>query len=86
MKIDFDHWKGVQLGDEMSSMLIEKRMLQVIEALKPEFSKDGNQYCYLYGTLPNDCVVGFGDTPFKAMEDFCNNFYTEKAVNPNAVT
>lgn len=80
MKIDFDHWKGSQLGDEMSSMLAEKRMLQIIESLKPEFSKDGNQYCYLYGTLPNNCVLGFGDTPYKAMEHFCNNFYSEKAV------
>lgn len=81
MKIDFDHWKGAQLGDDMSSMIDTKRMLDVIESLKPEFSQDGNQYCYLYGTLPNDCVIGFGSTAFEAMKDFYNNFYTQKAVN-----
>ena len=80
VKIDFDHWKGAMIGDEILSNLALERSLKVVEALKPEFSKDGNQYCYLYGTLPNDCIVGFGDTPHLAMHYFVNNFLNEKAL------
>lgn len=81
MKIDFDHWKGAQIGDDIQINLAEHRKLQIIEALKPKLTKDGNQFCFLYGELPNDCVVGFGDTASAAMDDFCNNFWMEKAVD-----
>lgn len=82
--IDADHWKGAQILDEIQAAIQEKKELQVIESLKPEFSKDGNQFCYLYGNLPNDCIVGFGDTPYLAMVDFVNNFYSQKPLtNPN---
>lgn len=80
MKIDFDHWKGSQIGDEISNQLDLEKRLSIISALKPTFSKDGNQWCYLYGELPNDCIVGFGDTPHDAMNDFVMNFYNQKAV------
>lgn len=77
--IDADHWKGEQVLDEVISQLDDRRNLQIIESLNPEFSKDGNKYCYIYGTLPNDCIVGYGDTAYLAMRDFCNNFYNSKA-------
>ena len=80
MKIDFNHWKGAQIGDDILSNIDLERRLSIISALKPSFSKDGNQWCYLYGDLPNDCIVGFGDTPFSAMNDFVNNFYNQKAI------
>jgi len=57
-----------------------ERKLSILKALNPKFSKDGNQWCYLYGELPNDCIVGFGDTPYDAMNDFVKNFYSQKAV------
>ena len=81
MKVDFDHWQGSQIAQEVMGNLIEERMLNVIKLLNPKFSKDGNQWCYLYGELPNDCIVGFGDTPDKAMRDFVSNFYNQKAIN-----
>lgn len=84
--IDADHWKGAQILDEISTQVTERRELQLIEMLKPEFSQDGNQYCYLYGTLPNDCVVGFGDTAYLAMTDFCKNFYSQKALSQPPVS
>ena len=43
MKIDFDHWKGSQIGDEISNQLDLEKRLSIISALKPTFSKDGNQ-------------------------------------------
>ena len=82
MKIDFDHYLGNLIGDEIQNQQGLDRRLSIITALKPTFSKDGNQWCYLYGELPNDCIVGFGDTPVSAMEDFVNNFYNQKAVIP----
>lgn len=77
--IDADHWKGAEILSEISNQVQIRSDLQLIEMLKPEFSKDGNQYCYLYGNLPNDCVVGFGDTAYLAMTDFSRNFYNQKA-------
>jgi|JI9StandDraft_1071089.scaffolds.fasta_scaffold442294_2 hypothetical protein len=80
MKIDFEHWKGSQIGDEITNQLDLERRLSIIKALNPKFGKDGNQWSYLYGELPNDCIVGFGDTPHDAMDDFVKNFYNQKAV------
>lgn len=80
--IDFNHLMGHQIGNEIQNQQDLERSLSVISALKPAFSKDGNQYCYLYGELPEHCVVGFGSTPYEAMEDFVNNFFNQKAV-PN---
>lgn len=80
MKIDFDHWKGSQIADEIQSNMQEERMLKLINLLNPKFGKDGNQWSYLYGELPNDCVVGFGDTPYQAMSDFFVNFCNAKAI------
>ena len=80
MKIDFDHWKGSQIGDDLLAKIELEKNLSVINALNPKFSKDGNQYSFLYGELPNDCIVGFGDTPNEAMKDFVNNFYIQKST------
>ena len=81
MKIDFDHWQGSQIADVIMRNLNEQSDLQIIQALNPEFSQDGNQYCFLYGELPNDCVIGFGETPLKAMVDFVYNFRSQKAID-----
>jgi len=80
MLIDFNHWQGSQIGNDISQLISQKGRLDIISALQPKFSKDGNQFCYLYGELPNDCIAGFGDTPVGAMEDFVNNFYNQKAT------
>lgn len=83
MKIDFDHWRGSQIADEIQNNLSLERTLMLISALKPEFNQDGNMYCYTYPNregLPNDCIQGFGATPYEAMNAFANNFYTQKAV------
>ena len=88
MKIDFDHRSGHILYDQELTNLFEeeklvklKHNLETIKALNPSFTKDGDKYCYLYGNLPNDCVIGFGDTAYLAMIDFVKNFHESKAVN-----
>lgn len=82
MNIDFDHYRGSQIADEIQNQLDLDRKMSIIKALNPSFSRDGNQWCYLYGALPNDCIAGFGDTPYDAMSDFVKNFYSQKAIVP----
>tara|TARA_R110000850_G_scaffold268546_1_gene400194 strand:- start:322 stop:576 length:255 start_codon:yes stop_codon:yes gene_type:complete len=82
MKVDFEHHLGNTIGEEILNQQDLDRRLSIISSLKPSFSKDGNQWCYLYGELPNDYIVGFGDTPHAAMDDFVNSFYNQKAIVP----
>lgn len=79
MKIDFDHFKGAQMADIQMGILEEQEALHIIQVLQPKFSKDGNRYCFLYGELPNDCIVGFGETPRQAAQDFADNYRFQKA-------
>lgn len=84
MNIDFDHWKGAEIGDVEMAILAEKEAMQLISILKPEFYMDGNMYCFTYPSvkgLPNDCIQGFGETAAKAAYDFNKNFYEQKAYN-----
>lgn len=81
MKIDFDHWVGSQIGREIQDQLALDYTLSIIKAFNPKFSQDGNQYCFIYGELPNDCIVGYGDTAYDAMNDFVKNFSNQKAID-----
>jgi len=79
MKIDFDHIRGEQLANEAHNNLILEGELSIIASLKPEFRREGDQWMYLYGEMPEHYIVGFGDTPYKAMLDFNASFYNAKA-------
>jgi hypothetical protein len=79
MYIDPSTYAGDAIYQEVRYNIEVKSQLDLIAALKPKFSMDGNQFCFLYGEMPNDCVVGFGETPAKAMENFWNSFYNSKA-------
>lgn len=79
LKIDFDHYQGTQIADVINANLYEAGMLTIIEKLKPTFLVDGDQFCYILGELPEkNCIVGFGDTAYRAMEDFCIHFRSAK--------
>ena len=77
--IDFDHWNGAIIADEIKQQLSDSKTLMIIEKLKPTFSKDGNQFCFLYGDNLQEGVAGFGDTIWKAMQDFERNIFNQKA-------
>jgi len=48
-----------------------REMFLVVEKMKAKFGKDGNQWYYIVGDLPEpDCIVGFGDTPKRALTNF----------------
>lgn len=50
-----------------------------IQALGAKLSKDGNQWCFLWGDNIQEGVAGFGDTIRDAALDFYNNVCSEKA-------
>lgn len=77
--IDFNHWLGSEIGNQLLSNAQEAHWLQIISNLKPTFGKDGNQFYYIIGEIEQpDCIVGFGDTPYNAMIDFCRCFKSIK--------
>jgi hypothetical protein len=77
--IDFNHWLGSEIGYQLLSNAQEAKWLQTISALQPRFGKDGNQFYYIIGGIEQpDCIVGFGETPYKAMIDFCRCFENGK--------
>jgi hypothetical protein len=49
----------------------------VISALQPKLSKDGDQFCFLYGENLQEGIAGFGKTPMEAASDFCHSFMNE---------
>ncbi len=80
MYLDPNSWQAQSIADQIIAILGDKRELELIQILQPQFSQDGNQYCYLYGEMPNDYIAGFGDTAILAARDFFNNFYNQKVA------
>ena len=77
--IDFNHWLGSEIGNQLLVNAQEASWLQIISNLKPTFGKDGNQFYYIIGNIEQpDCIVGFGETPYKAMVDFCRCFENDR--------
>jgi hypothetical protein len=77
--IDFNHWLGSEIGNQLLSNAQEAKWLQTVNYLNPKFGKDGNQFYYIIGAIEQpDCIVGFGDTPHAAMVDFCRCFENVK--------
>ena len=48
--------------------------------LRPKLYIDGNKWCALYGDDIQKGLVGFGNSPQKALQDFDTNFY--KCIEP----
>jgi hypothetical protein len=62
----YNHDKDYTHQSEMSR-LIEAEEYNLFSMLKPSLSKDGNQWCVLYGENLQVGIAGFGDTPYKAI-------------------
>ena len=39
---------------------------------------DGNQWCAIWGDMPEKYIAGFGDTPNQAILNFYNEFRNQK--------
>ncbi len=80
MKLDSTHFMYGQIVDEIVNQQDLESKLLLLKYLNPKLSKDGNQWCYLYGDNLQEGVAGFGETPYLAMKDFANSFYNEKII------
>ena len=49
------------------SFAVEREELCLFSMLKPVITKDGDQWCVLYGSNLQEGIAGFGDTPRKAI-------------------
>lgn len=56
------------------AILYEQVEYNLVAMLKPRITKDGNQWCVLYGDNLQDGIAGFGDTPHAAILDFNKAF------------
>jgi hypothetical protein len=54
---------------------IEAQEYNLFALLKPKVSRDGNQWCVLYGENLQEGVSGFGDTIYLAILDFNKSFH-----------
>ena len=54
-------------------------MWACINAVGAKLSKDGNQWCFLWGENLQEGVAGFGDTIYEAAKSFFNEISTSKA-------
>jgi len=71
------HWDD-QAGQSRLNAAIEAEEMNLFILLKPTLTKDGNQWCVLYGESLQVGVAGFGDTPRLAIYDF-NKRWDESA-------
>lgn len=65
--------------DQITAEIIDSeysRKIQIAyDMLKPNLSLDGNMWCCIWGELPEkQCIVGFGKTPEKAINNFYRNY------------
>lgn len=58
-------------------VLNESEEYNLFALLKPKIYKDGDQWCVLYGENIQDGIVGFGDTPYKAVLDWNRNWHVK---------
>jgi hypothetical protein len=62
-------------AEERLSIAKLDRQFAIVRGLGAKLGKDGNQWYYIVGELPEqDCIVGFGDTPAQALHEFCKMF------------
>jgi hypothetical protein len=52
-------------------------VLELIQAMRPRLSRDGNMFCFLYGKDLHEGIAGFGATPMKAAFNFFHTFMNE---------
>ena len=54
---------------------LDKMLLPIIQAFKPDILKDGDQWCCIYGENPQEGIVGYGVNPMNAVYNFYLSLY-----------
>ena len=75
--IDFNHWQGSEIGHQIMANEQKRANLQLIQMLNPRFCKEGNQFCFILGEMPECYLAGFGSTVNDAVNDFAKAYYTQ---------
>lgn len=78
MYFDINQQGAYDLLNDMKNVVYEQERVYLVSTLGAKFQQEGNQYCWIYGELPNNAIIGFGDTPGEAMHDFWMSFYNQK--------
>lgn len=60
------HHEEMKHQEEMN-LIIEREEYNLFTMIKPKLYKDGDRWCCLYGNNQMEGIVGFGETPFKAI-------------------
>lgn len=74
--------KNISLEHQSAmNRLIELEEYNLFSLLKPKVTIDGNMYCVLYGEDLYDGIAGFGETIYKAILNFNQQFNKEIKTN-----
>jgi len=66
---------------ELSSKIAYKKEFIPVRMLNAELAMDGNVWEWLAGDNPMEGIVGYGETPYKAMLEFNKDFHTRTIKN-----
>lgn len=69
-----NHYQSIQHNIKLETLMTENDMV-FVKAYNLTPFKDGNQWCILLGENIQVGIVGFGDTPIRAIRDFNSKFY-----------
>ena len=72
------HFAEMEHNEAMNALCLKTDMA-IVETLHPSITKDGNQWCVLYGADLMTGIAGFGETIHKAILDFNGAFYRKEA-------
>lgn len=81
----FQRWLNSQSFDWKMANKIEEvgnEQMRPSVLLRPSISRDGDQWCVLYGENLHDGIAGFGKTPIEAFSDFDNKYFHDLTIAP----
>lgn len=79
MNLEENYWSTKTQAEiallEQKLRLIDTELdFSIIRLTGAKVTQDGNQYCCLYGDNLHDGIAGYGDTPYKAVLAFNNEW------------
>ena len=80
MAITFtDGWREDQVHQDLMIVIQHQKEREVFQMLSPRIEKDGNQWCVIWGQMPENYIAGFGDTLYQAVASFYSEYCNSKA-------
>ncbi len=75
MYLDPNDWRTNQLTDQLTTNAQTAADMILVVELKAKLTKENDRFCY---SIEDGLICGYGETPYKAAQDFNHNFYTKK--------